>query len=258
MSEKKFKTALVLSGGGVRGFAHLGVLKALNEFDIYPDVISGTSAGAIAAALYADGYTPDDAIKLFNKKELLKYIELVFPRMGLVKMTGMMKLLKAALRAKTFEDLKTPVYVAACNLNKGCTEFFSKGELLKPLLASSSIPVMFSPIKINDNYYADGGILDNYPIEPIIHKSETIIGVYVNPVSQQQNFKSIKQIAIRAFQLTINKNIPSKAKKCNIVIAPSKLDRYGIMELNKNEEIFQIGYHEAIKVLKKFEKENTK
>lgn len=247
---KKGKTALVLSGGGVRGFAHLGVLKALNEFDIHPDLLSGTSAGAIAAVLYADGHTPDEAINFFKSKELLRYIQIVIPRTGLVKMTGMVKLLKKYVRAHTFEALQKPVYIAASNLNSGQVEYFSSGELFKPLIASASIPVFFSPVKINNNYYVDGGVLDNFPVKPIENLADTIIGVFVNPISYQENFNNVKNIAIRAFQLTINKNVPRKAKRCNIVISPPELHKYGVLEVNKNEEIFEIGYNEAVRVLK--------
>ncbi|MDD3875263.1 MAG: patatin-like phospholipase family protein [Bacteroidales bacterium] len=248
---KKYKIALVLSGGGVRGFAHLGVIKALNEYGIYPDIIAGTSAGAIAAALYADGYKPDEAVAIFKEKELLKYIELIIPRTSLVKMTGMIKLLNNYLRAKQFEELKTPIIIAASNINTGKCEYFSKGELIKPLVASASIPILFNPVNINDNYFIDGGVLDNFPIKTVEKKAEKIIGVFVNPVNYQDNFNNIKNIAVRSFQISINKNMHEESKKCDIFIAPSKLNNYGVLEIDKNEEIFEIGYKEAIKILNK-------
>ncbi len=250
MEPKKYKIALVLSGGGVRGFAHLGVIKALNEKGIYPDVISGTSAGAIAAALYADGYTPDEIIGFFKEKELLKYIEIIIPKTGLVKMTGMIKMFTKYLKARTFEDLKIPIYIACCNLNTGKTEYFSSGDLIKPLIASASIPVLFSPVKINQHYYVDGGVMDNFPIRTIEKTSEKIIGVFVCPINYQENFTSLKNIAIRSFHLAINKNIVLKSPKCDLFIAPHEVDNYGLLDVKHNEKLFKIGYNEAKKVLK--------
>ncbi|NMD03179.1 MAG: phospholipase, partial [Bacteroidales bacterium] len=80
MAEEKYKTGLILSGGGARGFAHLGVLQALNESEIYPDVISGTSAGALAGVLYCDGYTPKEILKIMKASSRLEYMKPTLPR----------------------------------------------------------------------------------------------------------------------------------------------------------------------------------
>ncbi len=248
-AKKKYKNALVLSGGGVRGFAHMGVIKALNEKGIFPDVISGTSAGAIAATLYADGYTPDEVMGFFKEKELKKYIEIIIPKTGLVKMTGMINLLKKYLRAKTFEDLKLPVFIAACNMNTGKPEYFSKGELLKPLIASASIPVLFEPVKIGNHIYVDGGVMDNFPIKPVEGKTERLIGVFVCPINFHEKLNNLKEIAIRSFHLAVNKNIVLKAPKCDILISPQEVDNYGLLEVAKMDKLFEIGYKEARKVL---------
>ncbi|OQA02041.1 MAG: NTE family protein RssA [Bacteroidetes bacterium ADurb.Bin408] len=246
---KKYKNALVLSGGGVRGFAHMGVIKALNEKGIYPDVISGTSAGSIAATLYADGYTPDEVMSFFKAKEFKKFIEIIIPKTGLVKMTGMANLLKKYLRAKTFEELKIPVFITACNMNTGKPEYFSKGELLKPLIASASIPVLFEPVKIGNYLYADGGVMDNFPIKPVEGKTERLIGVFVCPINYQEKIPNLKAIAIRSFNLAVNKNIVLKAPKCDVLIAPKEVDDYGLLEVAKMDKLFEIGYKEALKVL---------
>jgi len=249
---KKYKTALVLSGGGARGLAHLGVIKALNEKDIFPDVIAGASAGALVATLYADGYTPDEIMAFFKEKELLKYVEIIIPKTSLVKMTGIIKMLNKYLRAKTFEELKIPVFIAASNISKGQIEYFSQGELLKPLVASASIPVLFNPVKINDDYYVDGGLLDNFPIKAIEKDAEKIIGVDVCPISYQDKFTSIKSVAIRSFYLAINRDVVVESQLCDLFIASDKLSQYGILDVKKNEEIFKLGYTEAKKALKTY------
>lgn len=249
---KKYKTALVLSGGGVRGLAHIGAIKALNEKGIFPDVIAGASAGALIATLYADGYTPDEIMAFFKEKELLKYVEIIIPKTSLVKMTGIIKLFNKYLRAKTFEELKIPVIIAASNISKGKIEYFSQGELHKPLIASASIPVLFNPVKINDDYYVDGGLLDNFPVKAVEKDAEKIIGVDVCPINYQDKFTSIKSIAIRSFYLAINRNVDIESKRCDLFIALDKLNLYGILDVKKNEEIFTLGYTETKKALKAY------
>ena len=100
MSEKQYKIGLVLSGGGARGFAHLGVIQALNDAGIYPNVISGTSAGALVGVLYADGYSAAEILKLLNSGSRLDFMRPAMPREGLLQINGVIKILKTALRAK--------------------------------------------------------------------------------------------------------------------------------------------------------------
>ena len=167
MPEVRYKTGIVLSGGGARGFAHLGVLLALNEAGIFPDIISGTSAGALIGVLYADGYTPGEIMKLLDANTSFHYIRPTVPKEGLLQISGIIKILRDNLRAKTFEELKLPLIVAATNLNYGRIEYFSAGELLQPVIASASIPVLFKPVLINGCLFVDGGVLDNLPIKPV-------------------------------------------------------------------------------------------
>ena len=150
MEVKQYKTGLVLSGGGARGFAHLGVLQALNEAGIYPDIISGTSAGALAGVLYCDGHSPKKILKIMTRNSKLDYMRPVLPRNGILEISGINKLLEANLNAKKFEDLKMPLIVCATDLNNGRPVYFSKGDLISSVIASSSIPVMFKPVIINN------------------------------------------------------------------------------------------------------------
>ncbi|MEI7596614.1 MAG: patatin-like phospholipase family protein [Bacteroidota bacterium] len=251
MTKEKYNIGLVLSGGGVRGFAHLGAIKALSEHGIIPEVISGTSAGAVVAALYADGYTPDEIISLFNDRSFSKYFDICVPKMGLLKMSGLYRILTCSLKAKVFEDLNMPIFVCATNLNKGKSEYFCKGELLKPLLASSSIPVLFPPIEINGDLYNDGGVLDNLPLLPIIRKSKKLIGVFVNPVGTKKNIVGLKSIAERSFQLSISRNIPVKRLKFDLFIEPDKLSKFGVLEISKIQDVFSIGYEYTSELLEK-------
>jgi len=248
-----YQTGIVLSGGGARGFSHLGVLKALNEADIYPDCISGTSAGSIAGVFYADGYSPLQTLEILSKNKRLDYLSFALPKDGLLEMNGMQKILEKHIRAKAFNDLKIPLYVAATNLNKGKIEYFHKGNIIEAVIASCSIPVVFKPHIINGNYYVDGGVMDNLPISPIQRKCKKIIGSYVNPVGYQENFSNIFIIAERTFTLGVSKDINTKSEKFDLFIEPAELEKFNILNPDKAVEIYEIGYKSTLKALKSYE-----
>jgi len=253
MSSFKYKTGLVLSGGGARGFAHLGVLKALNEAGIYPDVISGTSAGALVGVLYADGYTPEDIMKLLDANTSFHYIRPTVPKEGLLQISGIIRILKDSLRARTFEELKIPFFVAATNLNIGRIEYFSSGELLQPVIASASIPVLFKPVIINNFHYVDGGVLDNLPIKPIEDLCEYKIGCFVNPTGYEENVNSLIQIAERTFLLSVSKEVIEKENRFDLFIAPPELKDYKVLDPEKSNEVFLVGYNATKEKLKESE-----
>lgn len=251
MAKKTYKTGLVLSGGGTRGFAHLGVIKALEEKGLRPDIISGVSAGSIAGALYADGNDPEEIYKQLASHRLLDYLDITIPQKGMVGMSGFEKTLINLLSAKTFEELGIPLIVFAVNMNTAEYTRFDQGDLISAIKASSSIPVVFPPVKIDDYYYLDGGIINNFPIESLIDCCETIIGVNVNPIGKVSRLGNLKQIAERTFHITLRYQASNKEDMCDIYIEPAKLDQYGLLDVSKAKDIFQIGYDEAIKVLEK-------
>jgi NTE family protein len=250
MSEKQYKIGLVLSGGGARGFAHLGVIQALNDAGIYPNVISGTSAGALVGVLYADGYSAPEILKLLNSGSRLDFMRPAMPREGLLQINGIIKILKSALRAKKFEELKIPMYVTATDLNNGKAVYFSQGEIFEPVIASASIPVLFQPVKIDDISYVDGGVLDNLPLRPIENKCRILIGSFVNPVGYMEKISGLISIAERTFMLSMSKEIYEKAKKFDLFIAPLELRNYKILDPEKAHELFEIGYKATSERLK--------
>ncbi len=248
---RKYKIGIVLSGGGARGFAHVGVLKALNEKGIYPDVISGVSAGSIAGAFYADGYKPDDILNLFIETKLFEYVRFNFPHRGFGSLKGLEKILKQYLRATSFEELKIPLYISVTDLNNAKIVYFSKGELQKVIIASSSIPVLFNPVEYNNITYVDGGVINNFPLEPIENQCNKIIGVYLNPISYQKEFKTMISIAERSFHLSMMTNVVNKSQKLNLFIKLDGLGKYGTLNVARGKEIFEIGYNATKKLLSK-------
>ena len=242
MAEKIYKTGFVLSGGGARGFAHLGFIKALNEEGIYPDVISGTSAGALIGVLYCDGYSPEEILKLLNTGSRLDFMRPAMPREGLLQISGVNKILKAALRATRFEELKIPLFAAATDINNGKAVYFSEGDLIDRIIASMSIPVLFQPVIINNIQYLDGGVTDNLPVHPIADKCNYLVGSFVNAVGYLEKITGLINIAERTFQLSMSKEIAEKDDKFDLLVAPPDLRNYGILEQDKAQELFTLGY----------------
>lgn len=242
MQKEEFRIGLVLSGGGARGFAHLGLIQALNDAGIFPDIISGTSAGALAGVLYADGHSPKEILHMMNAGSRLDFMRPALPREGLLQIGGIIKILKANLRAKTFEDLKIPLYVAATDLNNGKAEYFSKGELIEPVIASASIPILFQPVLINNIHYVDGGVLDNLPVHPISDKCRYLIGSFVNPVGYMEKISGLISIAERTFMLSVSKEIIEKAKVFDLFVSPPELRNFKILDPDRAEDLFSVGY----------------
>ena len=252
MAVKQYKIGLVLSGGGARGFAHLGLIQALNEAGIFPDVISGTSAGALTGVLYADGYTPKEILRLMNSGSRLDFMRPALPREGLLQINGIIKILRTCLRATSFNELKIPLFVAATDLNNGKAVYFSKGELLDPVIASASIPVLFQPVKIGGISYVDGGVLDNLPVRPLEKICRVLIGSFVNSVGYIDKISGLINIAERTFMLSMSKEIIEKSKKFDLFVAPAELGNFKILDPEKAHELFSVGYKATKEKLKMF------
>ncbi|NQU54478.1 MAG: patatin-like phospholipase family protein [Bacteroidetes bacterium] len=246
---KKYKTGLVLSGGGTRGFAHLGVIAALHENGIKPDVISGVSAGAIVGAFIAGGKSPEEILQIFKKSWFFKYTKLHLPIDGLLKLDGLQEDIDKAIVAKNIEELEIPFFVGISNLNKGIIEYKNSGPLGLTVLASSSIPILFSPVTINRYSYVDGGLMDNIPINPIKNDCEQIIVSNISPINPKAKMKNLVQIATRTFYMSVNANMKEVRKHATVFIEPKGIDKYDILLRTHADELFELGYKSAKKAL---------
>ena len=248
--KKKYKLGLALSGGGARGFAHPGVLKAIEEHGLKPDIISGTSAGALAAVFYADGYTSDEMIDLFSKKDWREFAEIKIPTNALFGSSGFRKFLKKHLRAKNFEDLQIPVKVVTTNFDEGFSVTFDKGPIIDPVIASCSIPIIFAPVVINDVHYVDGGLFKNFPVSTIREEAETVIGVNVSPLVPKKYSPTIVNIAERSYHCMSRTNTLLDREQCDVLIEMKSLVCYKSFDLESQNKIFSIGYEDAKETLK--------
>ncbi len=240
---KKYKTGLVLSGGGTRGFAHLGVITALYERGVTFDVISGTSVGAIVGAFIAAGMKPEEIMKIFHKGWFFKYTNLQFPADGLLKLNGLKEIIQKTIPFDNIEELPLPFFVSVANLNTGKAEYLNSGPIGLTCLASASIPVLFSPVKLNGHLYVDGGLVDNIPVEPVKNDCQNIISINITPLNPRDRIKNLIHIASRTFYMGVNANMTEVHKYSSLYIEPEGIDNYDILSLSHANELFELGYN---------------
>lgn len=243
------KIGLVLSGGGVRGFGHLGLLQALDELGIRPHAISGVSAGAIIGALYAAGHKPADILALMKGNSYFGWSNFLFKGDGFFSMQPMLEALQKQLPQDSFESLSMQLFVTVTDFTKNKSLTFSKGKLFQAIIASSSVPVIFEPVKFGNSLLIDGGILNNFPVEPLQKKCDKLIGCYVS------NVKTINallphigkaHVLERCFNMATSLTVYSKKHHCDVFIEPL-LGQFSMFDNDKADLIYEIGYKTAWK-----------
>lgn len=242
---------LALSGGGMRGAAHIGAIKALEENNIFPTHIAGTSAGAIVGALYAYGYSCEDMFKFFKGINILDIKKYALNKPGFIDAEKFYPEFKAYLKNDDFSFLKKDLSITTTNILNGELKVFNKGELIKPILASAAIPGVFTPVEIDHKYYIDGGSLNNFPVELLKPKCDKIIGIYVNSFDAI-NIKDLKHshnVIERAFTIKSVREDQKKFKFCDLMVYPKELNKYGVFDKKHLTNIFNIGYNATVKAL---------
>lgn len=238
-----------MSGGGARGIAHIGVLKALLENGIRPDIISGTSSGAFVGAMLASGLAPDAILEAVIQTSFYPYLRLGFGRNGLLHMSRMEAILCKYIPENSFEALKTPLIVTATDIISGEEVQFRKGALALPVLASCCIPGLFSPILFQGHSLVDGGVLNNLPVEPVLQEADFIIGVHCNPFALNKPLKTTTEIVYRSMILAMHSKTKERFKKCNLLIEPPELSRFSIFDFRKARQLFDVGYRYTLELL---------
>lgn len=248
-SGPEFRTGLVLSGGGARGFAHAGAIKALNEMGIRPDIIAGVSAGSVAAVMYAAGIEPEKMLGLFHDARFSDFCELSVPKDGFFKLDRFKSFLRKHIPYANLEDLPIPVVVGATNLDEGKKVVFESGPLAERVAASCSIPIVFKPQKIDGVRYVDGGVLHNLPAWSIRGRCKYLIGINCSPLSKVTVKNTIIDIAMRSYELMAKTNVIHDMELCDIVIRNEEIARYRVFNLSQIEKVFESGYSDTMKFL---------
>ena len=248
-TRKPYKIGIALSGGGIKGLCHAGVLKALEETGIKPDIISGVSSGSVVGALYADGYSPDEIAKLFEDISFRQMTKIQIPDGGFFRIDYFQRFMNRKLRAKTFEELTIPLRIVATDLDKGQSVVFSTGKLIDPIVASCSIPVLFTPKVIDGVHYVDGGVLKNFPVSTIREDCDKVIGVNASPLVADEYKVSILNVAARSYNFMFKANIIHDKELCDLLIEPVDMGNYDTFDVDKGREIFELGYRSTRQLL---------
>ena len=268
------KIGLVLSGGGAKGLAHIGVLKRLEEEGIKIDYIGGTSMGAIIGGLYASGYSADQLDSIFNstkfdiliqdnlprnaktfyeKEDSEKYaISLPFDNFNISFPTGLFKgqniynlMSRLTLHVSDVEDfseLSIPFFCVATNVETGEEVIIDKGSLAKAIAASGAIPTLLSPIKMGDDLLTDGGVSNNYPIEELKRRgADIVIGVDVqDSLADRKKLKSVFEIFNQITNFRMINDMKEKRPKTDIYIKPD-ITPFSVLSFDMGKQIIDSG-----------------
>ena len=249
---KTCSIGLVLSGGGSKGIAQAGAIKFLEEQNIRPTQIAGTSAGSIVGALYAFGKTPEEILEFFQSIYIFQWKHFTFKKAGFIDSHSFKSYFNDIFQDAVLGDLKIKTHITATDMVNGTLKIFDDNtKIVDAILASSAFPGVLSPYEFEGNLYSDGGILNHFPTDIIKGKCESLIGVYVSPIQkiQAKDLSSIKAVTTRAFDLLSENSNAHKFDNCDWIIAPKELSNYSTFETNKTKMkvIFNIGYNEAEK-----------
>lgn len=244
-----FSIGLTLSGGGARGLAHVGVLRALLEHDVVPDRLVGVSAGAIVAMLYAAGLSPDEMLKAIYATNPLRLIKVGLPTTGLTTLDYLEDKVRQFVPTNDFAALRYPVHIGITNLNTGIQELRSTGPLDKTIAASCSLPLMFKPVVIAGEHFVDGGVINNMPVGPLLNQADFIIGSNLMPYGAlpPADTGTVINIIWRCFDLSVMANSQAGASLCDIVLETSTLNAYTIFHVNKLREMHDAGYEDTLR-----------
>ena len=280
------KVGLVLSGGGAKGFAHIGVLKVLEEAGLKIDYIGGTSMGAVVGGLYASGYNAGQIDSIFKSTNFDKLINDFIPRSsknfyekrndelyalvlpfnnfkigipqalskGMYNFNLLSKLTRHVKHVSDFNELKIPFLCIATDIESGKEVVVHKGNLARAMIASSAFPSLFSPVEIEGRLLVDGGVTNNYPIDEVRKLgADIIIGVDVQDGLRDRNsLKDATKILVQITNLHSIEKMKESIAKTDIYIKPDITD-YGVVSFDKGKEIILRGEEATFAVYEKIE-----
>ncbi len=272
--KEDIKVGLVLSGGGAKGLAHIGVLKVIEEKGIKVDYIGGTSMGAIIGGLYAAGYSATELDSIFRTTDLMTLIQDNLPRSaksfyekedseryaltlpfnnfkvsipqafsgGQNIYNEMLRLLYHVKDVKDFNKLPIPFLCIATDVETGKEVLLDKGYLPEAILASGTLPSLFGPVEIDDHVLIDGGVVNNYPVEEIKKKGmDVIIGVDVqHALRDREALMSATEILLQINNFRTVQDMVKKSAMTDIYIHPDVQD-FSMISFNLTDEIIKTG-----------------
>lgn len=281
------KVGLVLSGGGAKGLAHIGVLKVIDSLGIKVDYVGGTSMGAIIGGLYASGYsakeldsiftmvdvdallqdfTPRDSKSFYEKRNDEIYaVSLPFDNFKLGLPSGLSKglynynllsrLTMSVNDIHDFSELPIPFFCVATDIETGKEVILNKGILPQAMIASGAIPTLYSPIEIDGKVLVDGGVVNNYPVELVREMgADVVIGVDVQDgLKKREQLKEATDLLVQVTNFSMIEKMEEKRKLTDIYIKPD-IRGFTVVSFDKGKEIIPKGVTEALKFMPQLQK----
>ena len=218
------KIGLVLGGGAARGFAHIGVIQALEEAGIRPDLVVGTSAGSVVAALYASGKGGKELQKIAESMDEASFSDwrLPFFKPGVFKGEALARFISGQVSGRQIQDLPMPLGVVATDLHSGQGILFQKGDVATAVRASSAIPAVFQPVLISNREYVDGGLVAPVPVQFARQMgAQVVIAVDISGEPQNSSALDTFQILMQTFSI-MGKSINAyELRDADVVVKPS-------------------------------------
>ncbi len=239
------KIALVLGGGAARGFAHVGVIRVLEQEKIPIDMIVGTSVGSLIGAIYASDMNSFDlewtAFSL-EKDHIFDYAFLsTFTGMGPVKGDKLEEFVKSKVKTLNIEDLKLPFAAVATDLNRGTRVVLDRGPVARAVRASSSIPGVFNPVDYQGKLLMDGGVIDNIPISVARERgADIVIAVDISENVANFNITNLVDVVLQSVNIMFNENVKYKRKDADVLITPA-VGSVTMLDFTQKKQCMQAG-----------------
>lgn len=246
---KKYRLGIALGGGGAKGFAHVGVLRAMEDFGLKPQIVAGCSAGSVVGSLFSAGYSSDEILKMLSSINLRSILKVKMPTNGIFSLSKVEAFLNRHLPYSRIEDLPLPNVITATSLDDCKAVAFTEGPLAKCITASCSLPMIFQPAIIDGKTYVDGGVLHNLPVFALRECCDVVVGVVVSPLDKSPFKNTLVDIGYRSYRLMTTHNTYLDMQSCDVVITVDSMKGKGTFGFDNMKENAKEGYFAAMKVL---------
>lgn len=243
------RIGLALGGGAARGFAHIGVLQVLEEQGIKPDLVVGTSAGSLVAALYAAGKTPTELQSMAMTLDESSITDWVFPGRSLLKGEALARFIRTQTAGKQIEGMRLPLGIVAADLQSGAPILFRRGDPGVAVRASSAVPAVFEPVSINGREYIDGGAVSPIPVRFARQMgADVVIAVDISAIPQGQPTRRAVDILLQTFNIMGHAISQHELAEADVVMRP-KLEGIGSADFSSRRLSILAGREAALMVL---------
>jgi NTE family protein len=244
------RVGLALSGGFARGIAHIGVLRVLRDAGIHIDAIAGTSVGALIGAAYCAGTPLEEMERIGAHTSFTDFGRWTPSWLGLATNQRLEKYLARLTPAKHFEDLITPLAIAATDINAGITIYYTRGPILPPLRGSCAYPGLFVPIQCEDRTLVDGFLTSPVPVEGVgLLGADIVIAVYLEP-SNTAPPRTFTDVLSRSFNIIQRHSDLAWRQQSDIIIEPD-MTSFVWDDFTRTPELVAAGEAAALAVLPK-------